>query len=141
MKDIEIDLGGLEAYQSDRDLESKDGIWAEFPGGREILVLRAGGSNHKFGRVFQKLTRPYQRQLRRGNLDPEISNQIMRDAYLEAVIIDWRGWTTEDGDEIPYSKGAMFAVLAKAPAILEALIDVASDAANFSEEDLESVKK
>lgn len=136
-----FDLTGLEAYRPDSGLEATDGVWVPFPGNREICVLRAGGANAKFQRVFQRMIRPYQRQIKRNDLDQEISIQIMRETYLQAVIVNWRGWTDKNGDEIPYSIDSMRGLLEASPAILDDLIEVASDAANYSEEEIEEAKK
>lgn len=130
-----INMKGLESYVTDRSLEADVGIWLAFPDGREINVLRAGGSNKAFIRAFSKATRPYRRQIERGTMDPDKSDDIMLRVYLDHVIIGWKGFTDENGVEVPYSKEAAQYVFTRAREMFQEIVNQAGDAANFQEEE------
>jgi hypothetical protein len=139
MQNIEFDLEGLGNYQTDRDLESEEGIWLKFPGDRKIHVLRAGGSNKKFSRVLSTRVKPYRRQMDRGTLDPEISDNLMLNVYLDTVVLGWSGFKTPDGVEIPYSREAGYTLFKALPEMFDEVMSLASDAASFQEQEVEEV--
>lgn len=85
------------AFQTDKDIE-KQGIVIEYPGVR-IKTARAGGANANFAKVLDRLTKPYKRAIATESLDPETSAKIMREAYAQAVVMDWET-QLEDGSWI-----------------------------------------
>jgi hypothetical protein len=136
---MKFDLNGLETYQTDKELESQIGIWLKFPGDRKIHVLRAGGSNTKFIRIFNNKIKPHERQMKRGTLDPDLSNDIIIDAYLEAVVLGWSGFKDEEGNEIPYSKEAARELFKALPELFNDVVNYASDLALFQEEEAKEI--
>lgn len=136
-----FDLTGLETYRTDTDRESKEGVWLVFPGNHKIKVLRAGGSNEKFVRLFSNAIKPFRRQMDRGTLDPAKSNEIMIGVYVDSVILDWEGFKDTTGAPIPYSKQAARELLQALPELFNDIVNFASDAATFQQADAEEVAK
>lgn len=132
----EFDTTGLETYATDADREASEGVWLKFPGNRRFRVLRAGGANKKFGRVFSRVIKPYKRQIDRNTLDPETSDDLMLQVYLEAVILDWDGFKDVKGREIPYSPEAARAFLKQFPEVFTDIVNFASEAATFQEREV-----
>ena len=83
-----------ENFQTDPDLE-KNGIFHDY-GEFRVKVARAGGANKKFARRLEFLTRPFQRAMQTGTMDPEVSLQLLRKAYAQANIREWER-KNEDG--------------------------------------------
>lgn len=130
-----FDLEGLEAYQTDKDLESIEGIWLEFPGNRRFHVLRAGGSNTRFVSAYQAALRPYRKQLQKRTMDPGLLDRLTLDVYARHVIKGWEGITSK-GQEIPYTVQACIAFFSVVPEMFDEVMEQASDSSNFSEIDL-----
>ncbi len=136
-----FDTRGLASYIPDRELESVEGVWLRFPGGRAFRCLRAGGSNTKFLRAFQTAIKPYQRQIDRKTLDPEVSDQIMRDVYSQTVVKGWEGIKDADGNEVPYSPETAVEFFKAVPELFTELTDQCANMANFAEQEAEEAKE
>ena len=138
---MSISLKGLESYATDGDLESKEGVWLKFPGGRRIHVLRAGGSNAAFSRTFSQAIKPYKRQMERNTMDREKSDELMIGVYLDSVILDWDGFTDDAGNDVPYSKTAAHELFTALPELFNDVVNFASDMATFQVNDAEETAK
>jgi hypothetical protein len=138
---MQFDTTGLEGYITDRDIEGKEGVWLKFPGDREFLVLRAGGSNSAFSRRFQQLIKPHRKQIDRGTLDPQVSDDLMRQAYCETVVKDWRGIKDPMGTPIPWSKEAGMAFFAAFPELFSEVVELASSYTTFQHAEVEEAKE
>ena len=138
---MEFDKAGLETYLTDKELEAVDGIWLKFPGGRKLHVLRAGGSNAKYTRIAASVTKPYQRQIQRGTIDPEKVSELMLEIYLQSVILDWAGFKDAQGKEIPYSREAAREFFTQVPEMFTEVMDLATDLALFQEQEVEETSK
>lgn len=131
---MQFDTTGLESYITDKEIESQEGIWLKFPNDRKIHVLRAGGGNSKYARYFNSAIKPYRRQMDRGLLDPEKSNEILVDVYVETVILGWSGIKDVNGNEIPYGKGVAREFFTAYPELFNDVVSFAGDAALFQNE-------
>jgi hypothetical protein len=128
---FDFDTKGLETYTTDPVRESQ-GVWVDFPAGRSMLVLRAGGSNKAFIRGFQAAIRPFRRQIEKGTMDVEKSDEMMREMYARYVVKDWSGITDKEGKPVPYSPEAAVAFFRAFPELFQDLMAIASDANTFN---------
>lgn len=87
-------------FAADKAAE-KEGIYIQYGTGTRIRVARAGGSNEKFTKVLQNLTKPYKRSIQNDTVDPEIVEDIMMRAYCRAVIKSWETNTNPDKSAAP----------------------------------------
>lgn len=108
------------SFQTDNEVE-KRGIILDYPGCR-IRIARAGGANANYAKVLERLTRPYKRAIANETLDREISEKIMREAYAQAVIIDWE--TQVDGE---WRSGIEFEDGTIQPVTIDNLVKVFTD--------------
>lgn len=71
----------------------------------EALVEPFG--NKEWRRLYDKLTKPYRRYMRKndGNLPTEKSDEIHIECMAKTLLKDWRG-ITADGEAVPYSPEA-----------------------------------
>lgn len=74
-------------FKTDPAVE-KEGIWLDY-GDFRVRVARAGGANRKWQKTLERLSRPYRRAIATNTIAPETAENIMREAYAEAVITDW----------------------------------------------------
>lgn len=140
---MQFETDGMEEYTRDADLEKNVGIWVTF-GKRKLRVLRAGGSNTAYDRRLQQLMRPHTRTIRRQGelaLDTEVLQGILRHAFAEKVVIDWKGVNTPNGEAIPYSPEACMAFFETWPEVFEEVKEIASARASFQVEFLEGIKE
>lgn len=137
---MQFDTTGLETYITNPDLESTTGVWLDFPGDRAFLVFRAGGSNEAYGRKFQHLIKPYRRQLDKGTISKEVSDNILRHVYAETVIKDWRGIKDDKGKPVPYSVENCIEFLKAFPELFNDIQSLAGELATFNMENVEEAQ-
>lgn len=135
---VEFALNGIESYNPDPDLESKDGVWLLFPQGRRIRVLRAGGSNHRYNKAFNKAMAPYQQELRSRSMDSQLLQQITQDVYARTIVVELAGWNGKDGKEIPTSYSNIMALFRQVPGVFDVVVQRAMEMATFVAEEADT---
>lgn len=80
--------GMYEQFQTNKQRE-KEGVWLDYTSFM-VRVARAGGSNKSFQKKMEQLTRPYRRAIATGTMEDEQAETLMRQAYAEDVILDWK---------------------------------------------------
>lgn len=132
---------GLEGYITDRNKEAEEGVWIRFGGQVAMRILRAGGANKDFTRAFQTAIKPYERQLKKGTLDPEVSDEVMRRVYARHVVKEWHGVIdTETGKSVPFSPDACEAWLRQFPEAFNELVNIATELATFAQDEANDAK-
>lgn len=103
-----------EQFKTDAGLESQ-GIWVDY-GDFRVRLARSGGGNKKFEKTMAALTAPYKRAIATETLSEEISQKILMQGFVEAVVLDWQvkdeeaesGWKqgieAEDGSIMPFTQ-------------------------------------
>jgi hypothetical protein len=136
-------------FKTDSQLE-KTGICVDY-GTFRITLARAGGSNLKFQKVYEFLTKPYRRLIEQDNLPIEIDRQISRTLYARAVIQNWeikledetwkQGIEGEDGSLLEYTEDNVVMTLEKLPDLLADIQRQANRSALFKASELEEDSK
>lgn len=119
-------------FKCDENLE-KTGVWFEMPNGASFLVSRFGGRNDKLEQVHAKLYKPYAKLIEKNLLSKEKQNEIYRDAFIQACLLDWKG-VEIDGEEVPFSQDAAKELLGELPELLDILVENAQNVDSFRED-------
>lgn len=82
-------------FKNDADKE-RNGVWVEYDGAVQLLMRRAGGLNEYYQKILRQKTEPHERKLRTNSLPPETVERILREAYAESIVSDWRTKTGKD---------------------------------------------
>ncbi len=121
--------------------KATDGTWTEDLGdGLKLKIARL--KNPNFQREYNRLTQPYQRQIRTGKLDPKIEEKIATECLAEAVLLDWENLEL-DNKKLPYSKENALKVLSD-PTLSDFrdfIVELATNFELFREEELEEAEK
>lgn len=91
----------LSEFQSDTKRE-KEGVWHSLDETTRIKVARMG--NPRFTRAFRRIIGPYEVQIDTGRLDPDKAETLWAEVFAESILVDWEGFTDDEGNPIPYSK-------------------------------------
>lgn len=116
-------------FGTDKELEKK-GIVLDY-GDFRVTVARAGGSNHKFVRTHEMLTKPVRRLIEQDILPVEREREINRQLYAKAVVLNWevkevkgdketwkQGIEGPDGSILPYTEENVINAFAAVPDLL-----------------------
>jgi len=91
----------LSNFKTDKSKE-EEGVWVPYENGFEILIARMG--NRRFKEFMMKKGKKHMRQLERGTIDLDTADELMREAILETILLDWRNLLDDNDQQIPYSK-------------------------------------
>ena len=120
-------------YGTNKKLEST-GVWIDLGEGAKIKVARNG--NPEYTKMIEKLSRPYKKQIRRGTINGETFDKIIRKATAEHILVDWKG-ITEDKVEVPYSTEEAYRLLTEYGDFREVVAENALDFQNFQDDEIE----
>lgn len=116
-------------YNSDTDVEA-NGAWVPV-GPSQFKLARAGGGNKKFKAHVAKKFRPYQTVIQNGTMPPDLAEQLVRECFVECIVLDWKDVVGRDGSAIEFSKESCSKLLCDLPNLFEELQRLSQDASNF----------
>ena len=79
----------------------ESGVWVPFMDGVEIKVARLG--NRSFNTLVRKLTEPFRKEQRDGQVPDEQMEDVMLKATAKTLLLDWKGVEDENGKALKYS--------------------------------------
>ena len=126
-------------YETDMAKEV-EGFWHPVNKKISIKMARAGGANLAFSKAMEKKTRPHRKRggaFEGDEVDVELANELMKEAFAETIILDWKGITNKEGKKVAFSLTAAVKLLKDLPDLYTELRDAAGSAANFR---LEGIK-
>jgi len=127
----------ISKFQTNKSAE-EDGIWVDVDGnGTKIKVARI--NNPRYKKYFQKITKPYKRQIRNGTLAEELAEKLLVDALASTILLDWKGFTKGD-EAFPYSVDNARAFLSESADFRDLVSDAANEMENFRSEELEDAR-
>lgn len=127
-----------DSFKTDPVLET-DGVIIDY-GSFRVTIARAGGANKKFAKILDAKSKPYKRAIQTETLDTERGNDIVREAYAEAVILNWetkkddkfvQGIESPDGGVMPFNKDNVLATFKALPDLFLDLQEQANKVAIF----------
>jgi hypothetical protein len=124
-------------YATDKKAEI-EGIEKDFGNGCFIKIARIGNSEYK--KAFRKITKPYEKAIRRGNVSEDLADKFMIEALSKTIVLGWRGMQ-EDGKDVPYSVDECTRILTEYPDLREQIYEIANEMESFKIEDDEELEK
>jgi len=118
--------------------KEQEGIWSDFGDGLKIKIARSG--NPEYQKLFQKLAKPYQKAIRRGNLNNEIAEKLLVEAMAKAIVLGWEG-LFEGKKEIKYSEKEALRILTEYKDLRDQINEVAGDMESYKAESDEEAEK
>ena len=124
-------------YLTDKVAEV-EGLNKDFGDGCFIKIARIGNSEYK--KYFQKITKPYQKAIRRGVLSDEIADKLLIDAMANKIVLGWSGMT-EDDKPVEYSVENCIRILTTYTDLKDQIQEIANEMESFKAEDDEDLEK
>jgi len=127
----------INEFKTDRQLE-EEGVWVPVDGaGAKIKVARI--NNPRYKKYFQRITKPYRRQIRSGNLSEDLAEKLLVDALANTILLDWEG-LTKGGKKFPYTVDNARQLLSESPDFRDLVSDAAGEMESFRARELEEAK-
>lgn len=95
--------------RTDAKMET-EGVWIEEVGGLKLKIARL--ENPDYQRFLARKSKPFRRQIARGNIDSvsEKMNLIVREAFARFILLDWKN-LTEKGKTLKYTYENAYRIL------------------------------
>lgn len=124
-------------FKTDTDLE-RSGVLVQYGLNSKkqpisFRIARAGGANVAYNKRLDILTKPYHRQLQSGNTDPELMEQLVREAFIDKVLLGWEGVEDESGEPMAFNKANAEKLFADLPDLYKDLQELSMKSALFKE--------
>lgn len=129
-------FGNIRDLQTDKQME-QEGIELSFDHGRFITIARAGGSNRKYRVSLMKAHEPHKRALEYGSLDEDTAQNLLHTVFAESIVLSWKGWKDDDGNELEYSVENVIQLFREAPEIFSSIRDESEKLSNFARKEVE----
>lgn len=135
-----------ESYLTNQSLE-RDGVYLDYSHlNFKVKIARAGGSNSKFLKEWERVMRPYQKAVANKTMDIKILENLLADTFAKTVILGWEtkvdgewkvGIEGPKGELLPYTVENVAKTLKTLPELFTDIRDAATDYTVFQQEQLE----
>ena len=132
------ELSIYEMYETDM-VREVEGFWYKVSKKISVKMARAGGANLEFSKEMELKTRPHRKRggaFEGDNVDIELATELMKEAFADKIILDWKGMTNKESKKIAYSPAAARKLLIDLPDLYIELRDAAGAASNFRIEEI-----
>ena len=128
-----------ESLEVDRGAK-EDGVWVAVLDGVEIKV--ASTDSKRYRDVSRRLMKPYFKILQAGGRIPDDKQvEIAVVIAADSLLLDWKGVTDRDGNELPFSRENVIKVLTDLEVLRNMVAEIAGEAETFNKAALELAVK
>lgn len=120
----------FEAFETDKDLEST-GVWFEVQPGVRFRCARMGPMNKTYKRALSQKMKPHQRQYQQGTLDEGLGENLLKDVFIESVLLEWEGVTDRKGEPLELNFNNAKWLFDELPDLYAAISSEAEKAGNY----------
>jgi len=120
----------FEAFETDKNLEN-EGVWFEIQPGVRFKCARMGSMNKTYKRTLSQKMKPHQRQYQQGTLDETLGENLLKDVFIESVLLDWEGVTDRKGEPLEFNFNNAKWLFDELPEVYAAISSEAEKAGNY----------
>jgi len=80
-------MGAYDSFAVNTDLEQK-GVVIDYEKFR-VTIARAGGSNKRYQKALEKVSRPFQRAMQTETMSNPKAEDLLKQAYATEVVLNW----------------------------------------------------
>lgn len=122
-------------FKSDADLEKNGVVIAYGMNSKgkpiEFTIARAGGANVRYAKVLDHKIKPYRRMMQNGTLPDDTAMQVIKETFVETILLGWEGVENEDDQPMEFSKENAMQLFNDLPDLFRDLKEQAESAALF----------
>lgn len=123
-----------------------EGVDVTFPANEDgstptFKIARMGKSNKRYTKAVERASRPYRRQIELKTLDEATSEKLMLEVFVETILLGWANIQGRDGKPLPFNRANAIKLMEDLPDLYSELVEEASKASRFREEQMEAESK
>lgn len=107
------------------DKKEEQGVWVDFGDGIKVKVRRFKSKASQDAR--KELEKPLTAEIRRGPLEEKVQEDLLIKQMAKAIIVDWKGVTDEDGEELDCDFESKYYILKQLPEFRDEIAAIALD--------------
>lgn len=96
-----------------------------------FIVGRIHEGNVNYSRAVDRASRPHRRQIQLGVFDNQKAERILRDVFIESVLLGWENVQDEKGNKLPFNKENAIKLFDDLPDLYKLLRSEAAEFENF----------
>lgn len=127
----------FDAYETDKTKEL-EGVPFKKGNLGTFIIARAGGQNMAFIKAVEEKTRGLREEISSEELDPEVGNKLLIEAFAEGIVLGWKGIKTREGKVLKFSKPAVVDLLTRLPDLFVEIREFAQNRANYLVTEIEA---
>ena len=118
--------------------KEREGTWIPISEDARVKIARFNNPEHR--KVMDELRKPYRGLLIGGrDLPEDVTEEIILQSLSRAVLVDWEGFESEEGEPLPYSSQAAYDALAQYRDFRDMVSAVSMEVSHFREEDATAI--
>lgn len=124
-----------------------EGVWIEVDMNEfnnqpvEIHISRMSKANKRYTKRLEAVTRPHQSAIQNESLDNELANKMMREVFVDTILLGWRNLPKSDltgrdedkGELLEFNRANALALFTELPDCYDDWEERAKKAASFRE--------
>ncbi len=127
-------------FETNKEAENK-GIWVEYGEGVAFKIARMAKSNKQYTKAMEVATRPHRRAMELETMDAKLAESIFMSVFVDTILLDWKGVTDRDGNELKFNKENATQVFTDLPELYDDLAERAKKATLYREHQQEEEAK
>lgn len=134
-----MSISNLKKRFSTSDSLGNQGVWIKVVVSDEeyeFKLAHMGRSNRRWNSLSSASYRQNKYKIDNGLMTEEQSIARIRKLFCQAILLDWRGVTDDDGLALPYSPELGEEVMSECHTLYEYLVDEATRLENFQEKEI-----
>ncbi len=106
-----------------------------------FLLARRSSKNTKFSAAMERVVRQHKGDIDRGTMDPETSQKVLVETFVDTVLKDWRNVFDEDDKLMPFTRDNALKLFADLPDLFTTLQEVSGNLVNYQDKLIEAAGK
>lgn len=140
-------MGLYQTFQTNREAETS-GRWFELVGVvnadktvPKFRMRRMGSTNPEYQAAIERVASEMKQAVELDTLTEDIAGPIMRQVFVDTVLVGWENVEGKDGNKIQFSPEAAFTLFEDLPDLYLVLVAEAKKLSNWRAKEVEAVAK
>jgi hypothetical protein len=134
-------FANINDWQSDTALEV-EGVPLDLGRGRTMVLRRSGGANRAFTVALAELIRRVMGERDPADVPDSEIDEDLKSLYASHVVVAWRGFKDDDGDDVPYTRENFLELMRLAPDMWTRVRSTANSREHFqAQQDRKAVQR
>lgn len=131
----------MSLYKTFKVNEAKEnkGVAFKYPHSEEgkesiFFVAHQSTNNKNYMKALNTLYKPYRRLQQLNRMDPTVTQELSKKAFIRGCLTGWENITNESGEELEFNEQNALKLFSDLPHLLSDLMEQATELSNYQDE-------